>query len=119
MICTRFKNCDKNTVCFTEVFTGPKYSPEVVYIYWKHPVCTLNGTKRFHFTGCPAARKPEDLGNVKEFENGPKKSGNFEKREKVREKLGNFLKLFDCRPSSLHTDDFQTLSNARTLTKLK
>ena len=37
-ICTRFKN-NGNNICFIEVFTGQKYSFEIVYIYLKYPVC--------------------------------------------------------------------------------
>ena len=33
-----FQECDKNNICFTEDFTSPKYSSEIVYIYWKHLV---------------------------------------------------------------------------------
>ena len=33
-----FQECDKNNICFVEVFAGPKYIFEIVYIYWKHPV---------------------------------------------------------------------------------
>ena len=33
-----FRECDKNNICFIEVFTGSKYSFENVYVCLKHPV---------------------------------------------------------------------------------